>query len=85
MVVFQIKVTNHEPRESQCAIAFRSLEGVRLSPDAVEFCIPAHGNACRSLTAQFPAIFVTHSLPVLADVTWNGKYLGEIAEAIAYW
>jgi len=34
---------------------------------------------------SFPAVFSTHSLPALADVTWNGRHLGEIAEAIAYW
>jgi len=85
VVTFQIKITNHEPRESRCVIAFRSLEGVRLSPETAALSIPAQGNTGCSLTAQFPAVFSTHSLPVVADVTWNGKHLGEIAEAIAYW
>jgi len=31
-----------------------------------------------------PDGFRTHSLPVPADVTWNGRRLGEIAEAVAY-
>ncbi|MFN0170883.1 MAG: hypothetical protein ACKV22_31075 [Bryobacteraceae bacterium] len=37
------------------------------------------------IDVRFPARFSTHSVPVLADVTWNGRHLGEIAEAIAYW
>jgi len=35
--------------------------------------------------STFPKRFDTHTLPIVADVTWNGQPLGEIAEAVAYW
>ena len=35
--------------------------------------------------ARMPQNFATHSLPLVADVTWDGQRLGEVAEAIAYW
>ena len=46
---------------------------------------PAGGREVIEVHVRFPEIFRTHSLPVLADVEWDGQPLGEIAEAIAYW
>jgi hypothetical protein len=37
------------------------------------------------VVAEFPRRFTTHSLTIVADVTWAGRRLGEIAETIAYW
>lgn len=37
------------------------------------------------LTADFPERFETHSLPIVAEVTWNARYYGPIAEAVATW
>jgi hypothetical protein len=38
-----------------------------------------------AITAHFPAAFTTHALPIVADVTWDGRALGEMAEVIAHW
>ena len=46
----------------------------------------AGGEECEVVVrARMPQIFGTHSLPIVADVTWDGRRLGEVAEAIAYW
>ena len=37
-----------------------------------------------AVRVHFPQEFSTHSLPILADVDWDGQRLGEVAEAIAY-
>jgi glyoxylase-like metal-dependent hydrolase (beta-lactamase superfamily II) len=82
---FRVNVTNHEPTDRVCSIVFRSLEGVHLSPRAVDLSVPGKSIAHCMLSVTFPTTFTTHSLPIVADVQWNGKHLGEIAEAIAYW
>ena len=84
-VKFELRVTNHESEPRVCAFALRSLEGVRLTPARGEVAVPAGSTATAHLTAMFPQAFRTHALPIVADVTWNGRHLGEIAEAIAYW
>ena len=38
-----------------------------------------------NVRVRMPQTFSTHSLPIVADVTWDGQRLGEVAEAIAYW
>ena len=38
-----------------------------------------------TVRVRMPQTFSTHSLPIVADVTWDGQRLGEVAEAIAYW
>ncbi len=39
----------------------------------------------RAIFGATPDGFHPHSLPLPADVTCNGRRLGEIAEAVAYW
>ncbi|MBM3786837.1 MAG: MBL fold metallo-hydrolase [Acidobacteria bacterium] len=84
-VRFTVKVTNHEAVPRACRLEFRSVAGVTIAPDCAESDVPAKAVWQCDLEVSFPAVFSTHSLPVLADVTWNGRHLGEIAEAIAYW
>ena len=36
----------------------------------------------RELTVSFPGMGAARSIAVVADVTWNGRRLGEIAEAV---
>jgi glyoxylase-like metal-dependent hydrolase (beta-lactamase superfamily II) len=84
-VRFSLNITNHEPETCRCEIRFRSVDGVVIDPIAVEVNVdPGTSKACE-LKVRFPESFQTHSLTILADVTWNGRRLGEIAEAVAYW
>lgn len=84
-VRFTLKIKNHEEQESTCKVTFRSLAGIRVTPPTAQLTIPARAQQEIALDVTFPDQFTTHSLPLLADVTWNGRRLGEIAEAIAYW
>ena len=84
-VAFELRVTNHEAESAACAIRFRSLDSVRLAPAQADFQVPGGSSGSCRLTARFPEAFRTHALPIIADVTWNQRHLGEIAEAIAYW
>ena len=84
-VTFQLRITNHEAAPRNCALHFRSVAGVQLDPESATV-IAAPGQVTTvSVSAHFPTTFTTHALPVLADVTWHGQRLGEIAEAIGYW
>jgi hypothetical protein len=85
VVTFQVKITNHESEPRGCTLHFRSLAGVRLEPEEITVDAPPSQVTTVAVTAHFPATFTTHSLPVVADVTWGGRVLGEIAEAIGYW
>ena len=82
---FTVTVTNHETQASRCTLHFRSVEGVTITPAQETITVPPRSRGSVEIDVAFPERFRTHSLPVLADVTWNGRHLGEIAEAIAYW
>ncbi|MCH2203690.1 MAG: MBL fold metallo-hydrolase [Fuerstiella sp.] len=84
-VAFNVRITNHEPETKTCELKFRSVEGVELTPTATVVDVAGGSTASCQVTAEFPQVFTTHSLPVLADVTWQGNALGELAEAIAWW
>ncbi len=84
-VLFQLRLLNHEDRNVTSRIKFRSVDGVILNPTTVEVDILAGEQVSQPVEAIFPKVFHTHSLPILADVNWNGHHLGEVAEAVAYW
>jgi hypothetical protein len=84
-VCFRLYVKNHSAEQEACSLRFRSVSGVALDRVERAFLVEAGQTQEVEVRARFPAVFVTHSLPVLADVTWGGKRLGEVAEAIAYW
>ena len=84
-ITFRVTVTNHETEPRGITLRFRSVEGAALDPGRVELEVDARAEATCEVRVTFPAVFTTHALPVLADVTWNGRRLGEIAEAVAYW
>lgn len=85
IVAFQVRITNHELVPRHCVLRFRSVAGVQIEPATVAVDAPAEQVTAVALTVHFPTIFTTHSLPVVVDVTWDGRRLGEIAEAIGYW
>lgn len=84
-VEFQLCITNHDDSERRCALHLRSVEGVEI--EAAERALVLAGGQVHEITVRvrMPQTFSTHSLPIVADVTWNGQRLGEVAEAIAYW
>jgi hypothetical protein len=82
---FQIRITNHEDRTSTCSIRFRLPGGSRVEPGQMQLDIRPGEVVSRQVEVSFPSQFESHSLTLLADITWNGRHLGEIAEAIGYW
>ena len=82
---FHLWIKNHEPQPSSCVVRFRSVEGVEIDPVQIEVQVEAGEKTVREIHVHFPQSFATHSLTIVADVTWNGIRLGEIAEAVAYW
>ena len=84
-VEFQLCITNHDDSERRCALLLRSVEGVEI--EAAERALVLAGGQVHKITVRvrLPQTFSTHSLPIVADVTWDGQRLGEVAEAIAYW
>ena len=84
-VDFRLYVQNHAEKERGCRVRFRSVDGVSVDPPERELVLAAGETKEVVVRVRFPREFSTHSLPVLADVDWDGKRLGEVAEAIAYW
>jgi len=84
-VDFQIKITNHESEVRPCTLRLRSVTGVRLEPTEITVDVPPGQVTSVAVTAQFPTVFTTHALPIVADVVWGVRVLGEVAEAIGYW
>ncbi|MEW5979372.1 MAG: MBL fold metallo-hydrolase [Acidobacteriota bacterium] len=84
-VSFEVRITNHDRNAKPCLLRFRSVPGVRLDPVRVSLEVAAGGLTRVGLKAAFPKRFTSHSLSILADVSWDNCPLGEIAEAIAYW
>ena len=84
-VTFNVTITNHEAEARECTLRFRSVDGVQLSPTTIDLHAPGGTKTTYEVEATFPERFTTHALPIVADVTWNGTHLGEIAEAVAYW
>ncbi|MFC1526615.1 MBL fold metallo-hydrolase [Candidatus Latescibacterota bacterium] len=82
---FHLWITNHEAQPRSCQVTFRSLEGMAVAPEQVSLTVAPAAREVVEVQVRFPEVFSTHSLPVLADVVWDGVSLGEIAEAIAYW
>ncbi len=58
---------------------------MKLSEREAELSVAPGVTESYKIAARFPEQFTTHSLTLTADVTWDGRQLGEIAEAIAYW
>lgn len=82
---FNVTITNHEEETRECALRFRSVDGVQLSPTTIDLQVLGGTDTACQVEATFPEHFTTHALSIVADVTWNGAHLGEIAEAVAYW
>ena len=84
-VCFELYVENRSADKQTCSLRFHSVVGVVLDRADIELAIAGGDTAKVEVLARFPEVFTTHSLPLFADVTWGGKRLGEVAEAIAYW
>ena len=85
VVEFRVRVKNHETRASSAVLCYRGSGGAKLEPDQDRLELEAGASAVSRVTVQIPTTISTHSFTIVADVTWNDRSLGEIAEAVAYW
>ena len=82
---FEIRIKNHECQRRKCTLQLRVSGGAELEVEKIELEVAAGALARTQVQVRFPDHFTTHSLTLVADVMWNGRSLGEIAEAVAYW
>ena len=84
-VRFEVRVKNVEGERRRCEWCIRATEGVEVTPQQGEIEVEPGDTVAFEVVARFPEQFRSHALTLTADVTWDGRHLGEIAEAIAYW
>ena len=80
----EIRVRNHRPRRVQIRGAFILPDGWRSTPSEISLDIDASAKAKTEATISIPANW-SNPLPRVAialDVVADGKYLGQIAEAV---
>lgn len=84
-VPLEVRVRNHEVEMREGSITFDAAEGVRVSPESMDISVEANETKAFKIEAMMPDTRQSHSWTIVADVTWNGKHLGGIAEAVCYW
>ena len=84
-VRFQVRITNYHDTPSHCVLRFTSVEGVSILPPEIDFNVPPRALGTANVEVSLPDGFSTHSLPIVADVTWNDRRLGPIAEGLITW
>jgi len=83
--IFHLWITNHADGPRSCRLRFRAAAGMEVEPLEQALTVPGKAREVVEVRARFPEVFRTHSLPLLADVEWDGEPWGEGAEAVAYW
>ncbi len=81
----QLKIRNHEDETRECRLVFRASGGAVVEPAQATCHVAAGEDASLLVIANIPEQREVHAWTVVADVTWNGRSYGEIAEAIAWW
>ena len=84
-VKFEIRVRNHEMETRTGSITFRGPDGVLVKPERIDIEIGPGKDGSYEIAATMPNETRVHSWTVVADVTWNGRHLGEVSEGIVYW
>ncbi len=82
---FEIRVRNHELEKRTGSITLVTTEGVSATPGHLDIEVEAGDTKSFGIVAKMPVETRSHSWTIVADVTWNEKHLGGIAEAVCYW
>ena len=82
---FEIRVRNHEPEARTGSITLVTTDGIEVSPERFDIDVGVEETRSFDISAKMPMETRSHSWTIVADVTWNGKHLGGIAEAVCYW
>jgi glyoxylase-like metal-dependent hydrolase (beta-lactamase superfamily II) len=80
----EIRVQNYRPSAIRMEVALVAPSEWRIEPDVVKFEAPANGKAARAVEIVIPADWAAPGprFAIAADVMSDGKYLGEITEAV---
>ncbi|HJN30630.1 MAG TPA: MBL fold metallo-hydrolase [Candidatus Latescibacteria bacterium] len=84
-LALQVKIRNHEEAERECRLALRATGGATVSPEVLELKVAPSQDGQADVVMKIPEERSVHAWTIVADVTWNGHPLGELAEAIAWW
>lgn len=80
----EVHAQNYKPSPMKMEVALVAPPEWRIEPDVVKFEVPANSTASRPSSISIPKIWTPRSprLAIAADVMADGKYLGEITEAV---
>jgi glyoxylase-like metal-dependent hydrolase (beta-lactamase superfamily II) len=82
---FEVRIRNHESQARDCRIVLRASGGATVSPGLVDLQVAAKADTTTPVVVSLPKIREVHAWTIVADVTWNGRPYGELAEAIVWW
>jgi glyoxylase-like metal-dependent hydrolase (beta-lactamase superfamily II) len=80
----EVRVRNYHPRPMKMEVALVAPPEWRIDPDTLVFEVPADSSAARSFTIALPRDWSAPAprFAIAADVMSDGKYLGQITEAV---
>jgi len=80
----QVNVQNYKPSPMKIEVALVAPLEWKIEPDVVKFEVPANSSAQRPITVAIPKTWTPRAprFAIAADVLADGKYLGEITEAV---
>jgi len=83
-VRLQVHVQNYKPSPMRMEVAIAAPPEWKIEPDVVKFEVPANSTAQRPVSLAIPKSWSPRSsrFAIAADVVSDGKYLGEITEAV---
>jgi glyoxylase-like metal-dependent hydrolase (beta-lactamase superfamily II) len=80
----EVRVQNYKPAPMTIEVALVAPSEWRIEPDVLKFEVPANGKAARPVTVTIPKGWAAPGprFAIAADVVSDGRYLGEITEAV---
>lgn len=83
--MLEIRVRNHETEVRQVRLGVRASGAATVTPEAIKLTVGARQDATATVTLSTPEQPDVHAWTVVADVNWDDRPYGEIAEAIVWW
>jgi glyoxylase-like metal-dependent hydrolase (beta-lactamase superfamily II) len=80
----EVRVQNYKPAPMKMEVALVAPSEWRIEPDVLKFEVPANGKAARPVEITIPKGWAAPGprFAIAADVMSDGRYLGEITEAV---
>jgi len=80
----EVRVQNYRPTAMKMEVALVAPAEWKVEPDVLKFEVPANGKAAQPFSLTLPKDWVAPAprLAIAADVMADGKYLGQITEAV---